>query len=932
MEDLSVFPEYNPETIEQCHFCESFPFLTELKHIVAKHGEVLFQPFDQEGMRCTPMDIELKEEVSLRMQPCRFVRSPVLEQLRELIDQFESQGVLVRDASCEFASPLVIVPKPDGSIRMAVDYREVNTFIRGTANQLPFQPLLFQTMGGSRYFAKMDNLWGYHQLRLSENSTKYTSIITPWGIYRFTACPFGICTAPGIYQDRMANEILRDVYLKGAVVYIDDTMVYSKDPNQFLQILDQTLGLMAEANVRLKPSKCFFGFPEIEFLGQLINGEGYRMTDARIQGIRDMPEPSSVKAVRSFVGMVNYCRNYIPNLSARLAPLTELTKTKVSGRSAVFELTKAARTAFLDVKDIIAQYTTLTAVTEVEPLILYTDASQEYVAAVLMQEQGDEEKPVAWVSHKLSPQATRWSMVELELYALVFAVTTLQPYLLGRKFLVRTDSRNLVHLANSTVAKLIRWRIQLSEFNFVLQHIPGVDNKLADGLTRVFRVSDIVGEDNGKLSEQQKLQHFQSVHNSIVGHLGVERTVEMLNAMDITWANIHEDITRFVRSCGICQKIKPQRIREHDPSGEHVLHSKYPMESLSIDTVGPLPQDQMGNQFIIAIVDNFSKFIGLYPATSTSAEEYLRAIMAWIGVFGVPKKIRTDGGSQFTAHISQDLAKLLGFEHLVIVPYHPQANGIVERRNTEVMKHLRALVYEKRIKSLWSRFLPLVQRIINYTVDGSIGTQPARVIFGNMLPMQIAMDLPENWLNRPVQDYLATLRAAQDVLVKATQQYLQEHHRKRTRSGKVPVLLGEPIEVGNYVLLRYPNRPPNKLAGLYRGPLVVVAKERDDIIEVLDLVSNRHMHVHVDRLAHFEAPEGMTKSQILELAGVDSDEFVVDFIVDHRQNGSNKRQWEFLVRWKGYEPDEDTWLPWSEVKDLAALDVYSEQHPELKLG
>ena len=134
---------------------------------MARHGQVLFQPFDQKGMLCTPMHIELQSNEHLRMQPRRFVRSPTLEQLKALVDQFEEQGVLVRDPDCEFASPLVIVPKPDNSIRMAVDYRELNVFLKNTANQLPFQPLLFQALGGSHFYAKMDNLWGYQQLKLT---------------------------------------------------------------------------------------------------------------------------------------------------------------------------------------------------------------------------------------------------------------------------------------------------------------------------------------------------------------------------------------------------------------------------------------------------------------------------------------------------------------------------------------------------------------------------------------------------------------------------------------------------------------------------------------------------------------------------------------------------------------------------------------------
>ena len=160
------------------------------------------------------------------MQPCRFIRDGVLKPLKTMLDQFVSEGVLISDLSSDFASPLVIVNKKDGGIRVVVDYREVNMQLEVTANQLPYQPTLFQRWGGQRFYAKVDDLWGYHQLRLTEDSSKVTAIITPWGVYRFLACPFDISTAPGEYQARMAHEILQDYYLNGAIVYIDDTVIH----------------------------------------------------------------------------------------------------------------------------------------------------------------------------------------------------------------------------------------------------------------------------------------------------------------------------------------------------------------------------------------------------------------------------------------------------------------------------------------------------------------------------------------------------------------------------------------------------------------------------------------------------------------------------------------------------------------------------------
>jgi hypothetical protein len=247
------------EFYNQCFFDPDFPDQKSLRAIVERHGQVLFQPFDQEGLRVDSLHLEVDPNATFRMQPCRFIRSDILGPLKVMIDQFVSEGVLIPDISCSHASPLVIVHKKEGGIRMAVDYREVNQFLKVSANQLPYQDMLFQQLGGQVYYAKVDNLWGYHQLKLDPQSSRVTAIITPWGVYRFLSCPFGISTAPGEYQARMAHQVLEGYYLNGAVVYIDDTVIYGKNEKLFLEMLDMVLGRMVQFNVRIKPSKCFFG-------------------------------------------------------------------------------------------------------------------------------------------------------------------------------------------------------------------------------------------------------------------------------------------------------------------------------------------------------------------------------------------------------------------------------------------------------------------------------------------------------------------------------------------------------------------------------------------------------------------------------------------------------------------------------------------------
>jgi len=189
--------------------------------------------------------------------------------------------------------------------------------------------------------------------------------------------------------------------------------------------------------------------------------------------------------------------------------------------------------------------------------------------------------------------------------------------------------------------------------------------------------------------------------------------------------------------------------------------------------------------------------------------------------------------------MAQSLSEMLHFKHIVIVAHRTQTNGIVERRNQEIMKHLRALVMEKRIKEEWSSALPLVQRIMNYSIDGSIGTQPAKVIFGDLATSDIAMDLPAKMDGRPVLEYLVKLRDMQAALIKATSKHLDEQWEERNTDGAVRVHKDPPFVVGQYVLLQYPNIAPNKLAGLYRGPLVITAIERPNLIKIKDLVTNR---------------------------------------------------------------------------------------------
>jgi len=610
-------------------------------------------------------------------------------------------------------------------------------------------------------------------------------------------------------------------------------------------------------------------------------------------------------------------------LSTLIAPLTNATKGVKKGP---ISLSTEALHAFDVVKQAVLDAQALQWPTDTDLFILYVDASDIGIGAMLVQLQSSGEVPISFFSKKFSDVAKRWSTIEKECFALFAAVIFLQSHLLGTTFFIRTDHKNLVHMHSSIVPKVIRWRLRLLEFNFIVLHIPGDDNVVADTLSRAFSHRGVVLED---IQDDEKAARLSSVHNEIVGHHGITRTVEMLKAAKLEWPGVTKDVTKFINECLICQKIKTSRNLFKGDSEFH-LHGSYPMESLSCDTIGPLPEDDLGNKYIVAIVDNFSKFVTLYATTSTQAQDFVQSLVHHVGLFGIPKKLRTDGGSQFTAKICNELSQILKYEHLIIVPYHPQANGLVERRNAEVMKHLRALVLSRHISENWSSVLPLVQRILNFTKDGSINLCPAQVIFGDMIPMDASIIMSSSDGVIPTSDYLEMLKVKQLRLIQESQRYLEEN--AVTREGKGNLIIDYPLfDVGDYVLLSYPSRPPSKLAGIYRGPLVIHRRIRKDLYEVRDLISDKVSEVHISRLHALKVPNTATDADILSLAGLDHDEFLVEAIVDHRKIGNKKTDYEFLVRWQGYEPSEDTWEPYSNVKDLAALDLYLTTHPEVKL-
>jgi hypothetical protein len=318
---------------------------------------------------------------------------------------------------------------------------------------LPLIQNTVRKLEGKKFHAKLDLSQGFHQLRVAEESKWLTAFV-------ILNSDGNIC-----------------------IVFIDDIDAYGDTWEEFLVNVDKVLTRLEEKRVVVKLKKCFFGTPEVEFLGHIVNSTGIRLSTKRTQAVLDMPIPTDTHKLRRFLGLCNSFRDYIPNFAWMEQPLNKLAATKKNGR---FSWLDEHTVAYESLKVAVSRCTQLFFLTYTDPIILRTDASNIGIGAVLLQISKGKEQPIMFLSKTFSDVATRWPTIEQEAFAIFWSITSLESYLLGQFFHVETDHRNLVYIDSALSPKIIRWRLRLQEYDFQIVHIPGKNNVVADALSRCF--------------------------------------------------------------------------------------------------------------------------------------------------------------------------------------------------------------------------------------------------------------------------------------------------------------------------------------------------------------------------------------------------------------------------------------------------------------
>ena len=314
---------------------------------------------------------------------------------------------------------------------------------------------------------------------MNEKDKEKTAFACHRGLFEFNVMPFGLSNAPAVFQELMS------VVLQGcdrfATAYLDDIMIFSATLEEHMHHLKVIFGKLRQHNLRLKLKKCSFLQLETNYLGFIISEEGIKTDEKKVEAIRSLPVPTCVREVRSFIGMCSYYRRFLPNFSQIAEPIIMLTR-----KYAHFKWSDVHQKAFEFLKESLTTVPLLVYPDLNKPYVLYTDASDTCIGACLTQECDGDEKPIYYLSHKLSRSQCKWSVVEKEAFAIHFALQKLDYYLHNAQFVIKTDHKPLKYLLESPMQnkKIQLWALSMAGFNCSIEYIAGTTNTCADLLSR----------------------------------------------------------------------------------------------------------------------------------------------------------------------------------------------------------------------------------------------------------------------------------------------------------------------------------------------------------------------------------------------------------------------------------------------------------------
>ncbi len=467
--------------------------LTVESHMTDKDS--IFQNYADvfQGLGCLPGEhhIMIDPEVPPVAQACRRVPFAQHDRLKDELVRMEKLDVITKvEEATDWVSPLVIVEKPNKQLRVCLDPKHLNQAIKRERFMLPTRDEIMSKFANAKYFSKLDASSGFWQLRLDEESSKLCTFITPFGRYRFLRLPFGISSAPEVYHKTVHAMFDSLAYVDTSM---DDIIIAGATLEEHDNNLTKVLDIARKYNLKLNPDKCVFRQTELTFLGEVIGSDGIKPDGRKVEAIRSMQQPTSKKDVQRFLGMVNYLGKFVPNLSEKSQPLRELLDKNVE-----FQWTDRQDQAWSTLKEAVSQEPVLKFFDPKRQIKISSDASQNGLGAVLLQQHGEDWLPVVYASRALNSAETRYAQIEKEMLSITFACERFHQYVYGQVITVETDHKPLVSIfrksMNECPLRIQRLMLRMQKYDVRVVYIPGKFMFTADTLSRSCRPSNAAAD------------------------------------------------------------------------------------------------------------------------------------------------------------------------------------------------------------------------------------------------------------------------------------------------------------------------------------------------------------------------------------------------------------------------------------------------------
>jgi transposase InsO family protein len=653
----------------------------------------------------------------------------------------KDEGVIVEEKEpSDWCSPLLVRRKPNGKLRVCMDPRYLNSFLRRATYALPDVECVFPKFRGAKFFSKMDMTAGFWQVLLDEASSRLCTFSTPFGRYRYLRLPFGIAPAPELFH-RIVGDVLDGMV--GAMHFVDDVLVWGETQEEHDQRLAEVLRRFREVGFTFNPLKCEFSKPSVLFLGHLVDGQTVRPNPDKVSVIRQFPVPTSAEEVRRLLGVATYISKFIPRFSAKTSVLRELLKA-----DAAFVWLPEHQRALELIQHELENDRVLYIFDPKRPTQVATDASGTGLGAVLLQ--GD--RPIAYAARSLTAAEKNYSTIEKELLAVVFALKRFHFYTAGRSVEILTDHQPLLGAARNVLVRdnprLDRLFDQIIAYDLKWTYVPGKANYLPDYLSRLPEDKipptpvDLVGQEEPPVADGPVYNaiveasrgdpvvefvmqcidegwprtrtafpgayrfltpehHSLRIQDGVVVdtsnrvyvplaargtvlrelHVGHPGKIAMLARAKklFFWQQLQNDVNEYAENCGVCSLHRPRQATE--PLRPREM-PRTPGETIAADFF------QIGNKHFLAMYDVFSQFPFLWPVKSTNTEELMRACRAFFQFTGCPRFFWSDQGSAFDSHVFRNFAQSIGMRTCYSSAEYPQSNGAAESA-VKILKRLR---------------------------------------------------------------------------------------------------------------------------------------------------------------------------------------------------------------------------------------------------